>query len=112
MEVALRRRLDGVVDVSISQARQTAAVTFAPGTRTFTTAEFRAALQEAGVTVLSLQIDVCGYKQEGGLWLTDERESPFALIRGAAHADGALCISGRLDDRVTPYHLTVTTRGR
>jgi hypothetical protein len=60
MEVALRRRLAGVAAVSISQRYQTAQVTFVPGTTMFSPAAFRAAVAEADVEILSLDLTVCG----------------------------------------------------
>src|SRR5688572_13478677 len=99
MEVALRRRLAGVADVSISQSQQTAAVTFVSGTHEFSAAAFRQAVAEAGVEVLSLEVDVCGVIDEkNGLRSAGEGKRPLVRLQGG-HAISAspICVSGRLD---------------
>jgi hypothetical protein len=81
MEVALRRRLEGVASISISQQRQTAEVTFARGPHIFSPEEFRAAVGEADVEVLSFEIEACGRVEPGAV--------PGALgAQGAAGAPG------------------------
>ena len=109
MEVALRRRLAGVSDVSISQSQQTAAVTFLSGTHEFSAAAFREAVAEADVEVVSLEAEVCGVIDgDNGLrWLGDVSR-PFVRLRGGDAPPGsAVCVSGRLDETVEPYELHV-----
>lgn len=103
MEVALRRRLDGVADIWISQSEQTAEVRF-EGDHPFSPSAFRKAVGEAGVKVLRFDADVCGTAEEKAdqRWLaagknrwplTGDREIPLGQ---------PLCASGRLDDRTDP----------
>ena len=108
MEVALRRRLEGVTHVSISQSQQTAAVTFAPGTHAFSGAAFRSAVAEADVEVVSLEMDVCGVISDSALRWESGRGTPLLLVRGAAPTNRLTCVSGRLNDQVAPYELNVT----
>jgi hypothetical protein len=109
MEVALRRRLAGVADVSISQSQQTAAVTFVSGTHEFSAAAFREAVAEADVEVLSLEVEVCGViDAENVLSSVGEVKRPLVRLRGEnALPESAACVSGRLNDRVEPYELHV-----
>jgi hypothetical protein len=81
MEVALRRRLEGVARIAISQQHQTAEVAFAPGPHVFSPEEFRAAVGEAEVEVISFEIEACGHVEPG---------APGAQgAQGAAGAAGA-----------------------
>jgi hypothetical protein len=109
MEVALRRRLAGVADVSISQSQQTAAVTFVSGTHEFSAAAFRDAVAEADVEVLSLEVDVCGVIDgENGLRSVSDGKTPLVRLRGGnGLPGGAVCVSGRLDESVEPYETHV-----
>ena len=110
MEVALRRRLAGVVEVSISQSAQTAAVTFMRGTRTFSAAEFRAAVAEAGVEVVALEASVCGVVDERHELRSPHAEQPLVRLRGGdARIGTSICATGQLDDRADPYELQVAT---
>ena len=111
MEVALRRRLEGVADVSISQQQQTAAVAFVTGTHLFSPAAFRDAVAEADVDVLSLEADVCGVVDDRNLLRssTHDRRPLVRLQGGSTHAGTAICVSGPLDDRVEPLELEVTS---
>ena len=111
MEVALRRRLEGVADVSISQGQQTTAVTFAPGTLVFSAAAFRAALGEADVEVLRLEIEACGpiEAKAGQRWITTA--GTHILLRGNAPASNVTCVTGQLNDQVEPNELDVMTIG-
>ena len=108
MEVALRRRLAGVADISISQSQQTAAVTFLSGTHKFSAAAFREAVAEADVEVVSLEADVCGViDDENAL-----RSLPHVLLQlrgGNAVVGSDVCVTGRLNEQVEPYELDVTT---
>jgi hypothetical protein len=110
MEVALRRRLVGVAEVSISQSEQTAAITFAPGTRSFSAAEFRTAVAEADVEVIVFEASVCGIVGERNeLRSRNDLGQPMVRLRDSDAAAGAsICATGRLDDRAEPYELQVT----
>lgn len=105
MEVALRRRLAGVADVSISQSQQTAAVTFVSATYEFSPAAFREAVAEADVEVLSLEVEVCGViDAENVLRSVADVKRPLVRLRGgSALPASAVCVSGRLDEPVEPY---------
>ena len=110
MEVALRQRLDGVADISISQSRQSAEVGFAPGAGAFVPAEFRAAVGQAGVQVLSFEIDACGVVEtQNGSRSLHAGDNRFVLAEADHVPIGQpLCLAGRLDDSVDPPRLTVT----
>jgi hypothetical protein len=109
MEVALRRRLAGVADVSISQSQQTAAVTFVSGTHEFSAAAFREAVAEADVEVLSLEVDVCGViDAENVLRSVGDVNRPLVRLQGGnALSASVVCVSGRLDEPVEPYETHV-----
>jgi hypothetical protein len=110
MEVALRRRLEGVAQVSISQREQTAEVRFAKGDYTFSPDAFRKAVAEAGVTVLSFQIDACGSieQERDQRWLVTDRNRFLLTTSGALPPDQPICVTGRLDDRAPTLRLDVT----
>jgi hypothetical protein len=110
MEVALRRRLEGVAAVSISQREQTAEVRFAEGDYTFSPEAFRKAVAEAGVVVLSFQIDACGSIEQGQeqRWLVTDKNRFLLTARSTLPPDQPVCVSGRLDDRAPPLRLDVT----
>jgi hypothetical protein len=111
MEVALRRRLAGVADVAISQSEQTAAVTFAPGIRSFSAAEFRRAVAEADVEVIGFEASVCGIVGEGNE-LRSRNDLNQAIVRlrdSDAGVGASICATGRLDDRTEPYELRVVS---
>ena len=109
MEVALRRRLVGVAEVSISQNEQTAAITFSPGTRSFSAAEFRRAVAEADVEVIAFEASVCGVVGERNeLRLRNDLGQPMVRLRDSDAGVGtSICATGRLDDRAEPYELQV-----
>jgi hypothetical protein len=106
MEMALRRRLDGVVSVSISQQRQHAEVAFAPGAPAFAPSEFRAAAAEAEVDVVAFEIDACGRAERDGTseWLLTSG-TRFAVAPGALPGDRSVCIRAALRDAPLPYRL-------
>jgi hypothetical protein len=112
MEVALRRRLEGVADISISQSRQTTEVTFAQGPHTFSPRAFRDAVGEAGVSVLSFHIDACGVveQKDRQRWLAAGKNR-FLLVEGGRTSAGpvgqAVCVSGRLNDDSVPHRLKI-----
>ena len=94
--------------VSISQREQTAMVSFVPGTRIFSAAEFRAAVAEADVEVVSLDMRVCGLVDEGGaLRPASSGHEPLVQLRGHVRSGTSICVTGRLDDRLEPYGLEV-----
>jgi hypothetical protein len=109
MEVALRRRLAGVAEVSISQSQQTAVVTFVSGTRAFSAAAFTYAVAEAEVDVVSLEVDVCGVVDDQSvLRSSTEGQRPFVRLRGGnTDAVGTVCVTGRLDERTELPELEV-----
>ena len=109
MEVALRRRLEGVEHVSISQSQQTAEVTFTSGNHAFLPAEFRNAVGEAEVEVLSLEIDACGAVEEkdGRHWFTIA--GARFLLRDRVPANGVTCVTGQLNDHAEPFELASVT---
>lgn len=110
MEVALRRRLVGVAEVSISQSEQSAAVTFTQGTLSFSAIEFRRAVAEADVEVISLEASVCGVVNERSELRPRNVGPPLVRLQGAGAAVGTtICATGQLDDRVEPYELDVSS---
>jgi hypothetical protein len=131
MEVALRRRLEGVATIAISQAHQTAEVTFAPGRRVFSPEEFRAAVGEAEVEVVEFEIEACGNVISGASSASSASSASGASGAGAAqperwfvaganrfvltgelHGDDTACVSATLDDRREPYELVGSKRLR
>ncbi len=105
MDVALRRRLDGVAHVSISQSRQTAEVAFAAMPHTFSTVAFREAVGEAEVEVLRFEVDVCGVVVLDGdqRWLTAGTDR-FLLGDGEWAGGQHVCVTGHLTDGSGPSH--------
>lgn len=106
MEMALRRRLDGVASVSISQERQHAEVAFAPGAPAFSPSAFRAAAAEAEVDVVAFEIDACGRaEREGaGEWLV-AGGTRFLVTPGALPDNLTVCVTAVLRDASLPYRL-------
>jgi hypothetical protein len=106
MEVALRRRLEGVETVAISQAQQTAVVTFDGAPHTFAAQEFRAAVAEADVEVLHFEIDACGTVEVAGVtrWFI-AGPNRFALAGQTLDGVTTTCLTAGLDDRSQPYAL-------
>jgi hypothetical protein len=97
MEVALRRRLEGVAGISISQARQTAEVEFAATSHAFSATAFREAVGEADVEVVRFQADVCGVvvQEHERRWLTAGPER-FLLADGEWAVGNHVCVTGHL----------------
>lgn len=106
MDMALRRRLDGVEGIRISQERQTADVSFGPGPHVFSASEFRAAVGEADVEVVRLEVDVCGRVDFDGTetWLT-AGPTRFRLYASLAAPPGDACLTAELDDSTDPASL-------
>jgi hypothetical protein len=110
VEVALRRRLAGVADISISQQAQTAAVTFVPGTLAFSAEDFRSAVAEAEVEVLTLDVRVCGVVDDNHALRTAAPERPpLVQLHGDVRLGASVCVTGRLDDRPEPDTLDVVS---
>ena len=110
METALRRRLEGVAQISISQHEQRAAVTFIPGTAVFSSEACRLAVAEADVEVITFDVRVCGVVDErGALRRTAGNNEPIVQLRGDVRPGSSICASGRLDDRANPYRLELVT---
>ncbi len=107
MEVALRRRLDGVARISISQARQTAEVEFAATPHTFSATAFREAVGEADVEVVSFEADVCGVvvQEQDRRWLTAAADR-YLLPPGGWVLGARVCATGRLFEDADE-HLTL-----
>ena len=76
----------------------------------FSTDAFRRAIAEADVEVITLGADVCGVMDEQyALRPLSSQKVTLVHIRGVpARAGSAICVAGRLDDRVEPYSLNVT----
>jgi hypothetical protein len=111
MEVALRQRLEGADDVSISQGQQTAEVRFVPAARSFQPRLFREATKEAGVEVLRFEVDACGtLEQRDGARLLIAGDSQFTVTGGEAAPVGQpVCVSGRLEDQGDRMSLAIAT---
>jgi hypothetical protein len=108
MDVALRQRLDGVADISISQSQQTAEVTFDARPHAFSTVAFREAVGEAEVEVLHFELDVCGVVVLDGdrRWLTSGMDR-FLLTDGEWAAGRPVCVTGRLAGESGDGHLVI-----
>lgn len=106
MEVALRRRLEGVATIAISQQQQTAEVVFAPGPHVFVPDQFRAAVKEADVEVLSFELEACGRIEETGLtrWFVAGLNR-FVVRDVSLQVGRTACVSAALDDRREPHEL-------
>jgi hypothetical protein len=109
MEVALRRRLEGVAEISISQHEQRATVTFVPGTHVFSSEGFRAAVAEADVDVITFDARVCGVVDRNGMLGSLAGAEPFVQLRGDIPQGRSICATGRLNDHEQPYELDVAS---
>jgi hypothetical protein len=99
MEVALRRRLEGVASISISQERQRAEVTFGPEPHAFAAGAFRDAVAEADVEVMRFVVDACGtVVQEGSRQWLVAGTGRFALSVAGYAAGEHRCLTAHLDD--------------
>lgn len=109
MEVALRQRLAGVATVSISESAQTTEVVFAPGDHPFSVDGFKAALKQADVEVVTLDVDACGTVEEAGgrRWL-QAGVTQLTLASGSGPGPGRACVAGRLQDEAGQVRLMVT----
>ena len=109
--MALRARLEGVANVSISQSQQTASVEFADEAREFSPRVLRDAITGAGMEVLGLRLDACGVveQQDAQRWLV-AGGNRLLLEKGESAPVGPIvCVSGTLDDRSDPHRLQVTS---
>jgi hypothetical protein len=106
MEVALRRRLEGVATISISQQKQTAEVVFAPGRHVFSPDQFRAAVKEAHVEVISFELDACGRIEQGAItrWFV-AGPNRFVVADGSLRGFRTACVSADLADQRDPHEL-------
>lgn len=105
----MRRRLDGVADVSISQSRQTVEVTFVDHTTTFVPAAFRGAVAEAEVEVVSLDLEVCGNVADGHFDWRGAGVATVVVFPGDWPQNGFVCVAGRLNDERSPHELHVAS---
>jgi hypothetical protein len=86
--------------VSISESAQTTEVIFAPGDHPFSVDTFKAALKQADVEVVSMDVDACGRVERDG----EERvlragAASFVLRSSQAAPDGqSVCVAGRLQE--------------
>jgi hypothetical protein len=113
MEVALRRRLEGVADIAISQGQQTADVRFEPGPHRFDPKVLRAAVSETGIEVLDVDVEACGrIAVEGDRRWLEAGQNRFIVANPPQHPalpiGEAVCVNGRLDDSVDPVQLLVS----
>jgi hypothetical protein len=109
MEIALRQRLEGVAAVTISESAQTTEVIFAPGDYPFSVDVFKAALRQAEVEVVTLEVDACGTVEQRGdkRWL-QAGLTQFALAAGSGPGPGGACVAGRLQEEAGQVQLLVT----
>ena len=109
--MSLRRRLEGVASIRISQTHQTAEIEFAAGDVRFSPAEFRTALEDVGLELVRLHVEACGVIEEsppgrslrlkrGRFLLADSDPPPTTRV---------VCMAGQLDDRVDPATLHVSS---
>lgn len=109
MEVALRQRLAGVAAISISESAQTTEVIFAPGDHPFSVDSFKAALKQADVEVVTMEVDACGPVSRRG----DDRRLvagtvEFVLRTQSDLPEGkAVCVAGRLQEEAGRLNLLV-----
>lgn len=103
MEVALRRRLEGVADIHISQQRQHAEVVFLSGGHRFEPGEFRAAVGEADVEVLHFEIDACGrFELEGSTTWFVAPPNRFRVADAPPAGSRTTCVTADLEDGTNP----------
>ena len=109
--MALRRRLEGVNAVTISQSLQQAVVEFSAKRHTFSPAAFRDAVGEAGVEVLAFHVDACGVIEDfrNQRWLVAGPDRFVLDAADRAPVGEPVCVSGQLDDRTDPNRLQVRT---
>ena len=109
MEVALRRRLDGVTSVSISQSEERAAVTFS-GTHAFSPAVFREALRAADVEVIRLEVEACGAVEHttDRTWLIAGPDR-FHLQGVTRTLSSRVCVTGQLQENGSDKRIVVTS---
>ena len=108
MDVALRRRLDGVAHISISQGAQTAQVDFVAEPHGFSPAAFREAVGEAEVEVLDFEVDVCGVValDSDRHWLTAGTDR-FLLAGGEWPLGRPVCVTGALVEGSGPSQFMI-----
>jgi hypothetical protein len=70
----------------------------------------RAAVAEADVEVVTLDVRVCGLVDQNGLLhRAIGRHEPLVHLRGDVRPGSSICAAGRLDDRAQPYALQVVS---
>ena len=108
MEVALRQRLDGVAAIKISESAQTTEVIFEPGDRPFSVDSFKAALKQADVEVVTMEVDACGIVEQRGAqrWF-QAGATEFALAPGSGPAAGPVCVAGQVREQAGQLSLVV-----
>jgi hypothetical protein len=84
-------------------------VTFESGTRAFSAAAFSDAVAEAEVTVVNLQVEICGVVDDERVLRSSGDRQPLVRLRvGDADSNGAVCLIGRLDEGSGVPRLEVT----
>ena len=110
LEGALKQRLDAV-DISVSLERQSVDLEFQPGSP-FASVSFREAAKAGGADVQRVEIEACGtidtvdsqsWLKSGATRLLLEGSGPF--VTGTE-----VCVTGELQDQVTPPRLVPGTR--
>jgi len=103
MDMALRRRLEGVADIGISQERQTAEVFFTADAGAFAPREFRAAVGEADVEVVRFVIDACGRleRDRDTVWFI-AGANRFQVADQPPAGSDLTCLTADLDDGTAP----------
>ena len=109
MELSLRRRLEGVANIAISQTEQTARIDFAAGEFRFSPGDFRTALDEAGLELVDLQIEACGGIENTavGQALTMRTDRLRLEYAGAFPVASIVCVVGSVDFALEPATLHV-----
>ena len=109
MEVALRKRLAGVAAITISESAQTTEVIFAPGDHPFSVDTFKAALKQADVEVVTMEVDACGTLElRDGRRLLQAGATEFVVAPGSSPATGPVCVAGRLQEAAGQMTLAIS----
>lgn len=104
----MRQRLEGVAAIRISESAQTTEVIFAPGDRPFSVDHFKAALKQADVEIVTLELDACGtVEQRGTQRLLQAGATEFVLAPGSGPPDGPVCVAGQLQEQAGQQSLVI-----